>query len=229
MVAEPERKSSGDIDRILEDLRPTERDLLEAARIGEIESWIKEILVDAGEKDFDQQDRENEATADPEHEGEAAGVRQHAELTEDRDDQDIAEEIHEQHAIGGRGIEHDQRKKADQRDDRQRLLGKAAIEEIEQRDKEERDLDERDMRKTERRDMRVDDGEETIIHHRQRHHDAHKPAVFPNGLWHRPRLWIVKGADAHALEVTDSRQGEKSKSPIRPEGSTSRYNQDRKP
>jgi len=214
VVAEPERKPSGNIDCILEDLRPTERDLLEAARIGEIERRIKQILVDPGEKDFDQQDRENASTADPEHEGEAAVVGQHAELAEDRDDQDIAEEIHEQHAIGSRGVDHDQREEADQGDDRQRLLRKAAIEEVEQRDEEQRDLNQGDMRKAERHDMRIDDSEKTVIHHRQRHHDTHKLAVFLDGLWHRPRLWILKGADAHALEVTDSRWGEKWKSPM---------------
>lgn len=78
------------------------------------------------------------------------------------------------------------------------------------------------MRKTERHDMRVDDGEHTVIHHGQRHHDTHEPSVFADGLGHGPRMRVMKDAEGHDLEVTDSRRGEKWKSQVRPHGSTSR-------
>lgn len=209
VVAEPEREPPGNIDRVLKDLRPAERDLLQTPRIGEIERRIEQVLIEAGEEDLDQQNRENEEAAHPEYKCETATVGRHAELAENRDDQHVAEKIHEQHAIGGRGIEHDQRKEADQRNNRQRLLRKTAIEQIEQCDEEERDLDKRDMGKAERHHMCIDDREKAIVHHRQGHHDAHEPTVLPDGLGYRPRLRIVKGADIHGPEVTDSRHGEK--------------------
>lgn len=132
MVAEPEGKPPGDVDRILENFRAPKGDLLEAARVGEIESRIEDILIDAGEEDLHQENRQDEDAADPEDEGQAPLIGHHPELTEDTDDQDIAEEVHEGHAIGDRGVEHNQRKEANERDDRQRLLRKSAIEQVKQ-------------------------------------------------------------------------------------------------
>lgn len=197
VVAEPEREAPRDVDRVLKDLRAAKGDLLQPARVGEIECRIKQILVDAGKKDLDQQDRENEGTADPENEGQTAPVRHHAKLAEDTDDQNVAKEIDESDAIDDRGIDHDQSEEADQRHDRQRLLRQSAVKQVEQRNEEQRDFNQRDMGEAQRHDMRIDDGEKPIIHHRQRHDYAHKPTVLPDGLGDRPGLWVLKAADAH--------------------------------